>query len=154
MTHKTVITYGTFDMFHIGHLRLIKRLRDYGDRVIVGVSTDEFNKKKGKNSVIPYNQRAEIVQSIQGVDLVIAEDDWNQKRDDIINYNAHKLIMGDDWLGKFDELEDVCDVIYLSRTDGISSTEIKKVLGHLDIKLKEDINNLFLILESIKRELC
>lgn len=131
-TMTTVLTYGTFDLFHIGHLNLIDRLSDFGDRVVIAVSTDEFNTGKGKSSVVSYEDRARIVNSIKGVDLVIPETSWDQKVSDIKKYDVDVFAIGDDWTGKFDELRDFCDVIYLPRTDGISSTEIKQMLRVLD----------------------
>lgn len=128
---KTVITYGTFDLYHIGHVRMLKRLRELGDRLIVGVSTDEFNQLKGKKSFFSYEDRAEIVLSSQYVDFVFPEQNWEQKRGDIIKYNANIFGIGYDWFGKFDNLSDVCEVVYLQRTDGISTTYIKKSLHGL-----------------------
>ena len=128
----TVLTYGTFDLFHIGHLNLINRLTELGDRVIIAVSTDEFNAGKGKTSVVSYDDRARIVSSIKGVDLVIPETSWEQKASDITEYDVDVFAIGDDWAGKFDELKELCEVVYLSRTDGISSTEIKQMLRVLD----------------------
>jgi glycerol-3-phosphate cytidylyltransferase len=128
----TVLTYGTFDLFHIGHLNLINRLVDLGDRLVIAVSTDEFNAGKGKSSVVSYEDRAKIVSSIKGVDLVIPETSWDQKVSDIREYDVDIFAIGDDWAGKFDELKELCDVVYLSRTDGISSTEIKQMLRVLD----------------------
>lgn len=128
----TVLTYGTFDLFHIGHLRLIERLAAMGDRLIVGVSTDEFNAGKGKKSVVSYDDRAAIVQSIKGVDLVLPERSWEQKRADIVEHGVDIFVMGDDWTGKFDDLSDVCEVRYLPRTSGVSSTDIKEMLRTLD----------------------
>ena len=128
----TVLTYGTFDLFHIGHLRLIERLAAMGDRLIVGVSTDAFNAGKGQKSVVSYDDRAAIVQAIKGVDLVLPERAWEQKRADIIEHGVDVFVMGDDWTGKFDELSDVCEVRYLPRTSGVSSTDIKEMLRTLD----------------------
>lgn len=128
----TVLTYGTFDLFHIGHLRLIERLAAMGDRLIVGVSTDEFNAGKGKKSVVSYDDRAAIVGAIKGVDLVLPERAWEQKRADIVEHGVDIFVMGDDWTGKFDELSDVCEVRYLPRTSGVSSTDIKEMLRTLD----------------------
>ena len=128
----TVLTYGTFDLFHIGHLRLIERLAGLGDRLIVGVSTDEFNEGKGKTSVVSYEDRAAIVGAIKGVDLVIPERSWDQKRADIVEHEVDVFVMGDDWTGKFDDLSDVCEVRYLPRTSGVSSTSIKEMLRTLD----------------------
>lgn len=128
----TVLTYGTFDLFHIGHLRLIERLAAMGDRLVVGVSTDEFNAGKGKRSVVSYDDRAAIVGAIRGVDLVVPEQSWEQKRADILEHGVDVFVMGDDWAGKFDDLSDVCEVRYLPRTSGVSSTEIKEMLRTLD----------------------
>ena len=122
---KRVITYGTFDLFHIGHLRLLKRARELGDYLIVGVSTDEFNRLKGKKSIFPFEERKEIVESIKFVDKVIPEKNWEQKIEDIKKYNIDIFVMGDDWEGKFDFLKKYCEVIYLPRTENISSTLLK-----------------------------
>ncbi|MDX4048709.1 glycerol-3-phosphate cytidylyltransferase [Aliarcobacter skirrowii] len=126
---KIVLTYGTFDMFHIGHLNLLNRLKRLGDKLIVAVSTDEFNSIKGKKTLIPFEQRALIVQNIKCVDMVISEENWEQKIDDIKKYNVDIFAMGDDWKGKFDFLKDYCEVIYLPRTQNISTTELKKELN-------------------------
>ena len=124
----TVITYGTYDLFHIGHLKLLQRakaLAGKGGKLIVGVSTDRFNwEEKRKRSAIPYEQRAAIVAALKCVDLVIPEDDWDMRRD-ILKYNVDVFTMGGDWKGKFDHLGDVCKVIYLPRTEGVSSTALK-----------------------------
>lgn len=128
----TVLTYGTFDLFHIGHLNLINRLAELGDRLIIGVSTDEFNAGKGKTSVVSYEDRSRIISSIKGVDLVIPETSWEQKISDIAEHGVDIFAIGDDWRGKFDELQDQCEVVYLPRTDGISSTQIKQMLRVLD----------------------
>ncbi|MCK5906611.1 MAG: glycerol-3-phosphate cytidylyltransferase [Flavobacteriales bacterium] len=148
--NKTLITYGTFDLFHIGHVRLLKRIKERGDKLIVAVSTDEFNKSKGKKTIIPFNQRKEIVESIKYVDLVIPENDWNQKRDDIKTYNIDEFVMGSDWEGKFDELNDLCRVSYLPRTNDISSSALKNSLREISkistTKLKDAIDSLNQIL--------
>lgn len=125
---KTVITYGTFDLFHIGHLNLLERLKVLGDRLVVGVSTDEFNAIKGKKTVIPFKERARIVGALKVVDAVFPEERWEQKRDDIIREKATIFAMGDDWAGKFDEFSDVCQVVYIPRTEHISSTSLKDYL--------------------------
>lgn len=125
----TVITYGTFDLFHVGHVKLLQRLRELGDRLVVGVSTDEFNAAKGKTSVMPYSHRAEIVASIRYVSDVFPESEWDQKRADIKREQARIFAMGDDWVGKFDDLGDICEVVYLPRTRDISSTEIRQLLN-------------------------
>ncbi len=123
-----IITYGTFDLFHIGHLKLLQRLKALGDKLIVAVSSDEFNESKGKKTLIPYDQRALIVENIKCVDMVIKEDNWEQKVTDIKNLNADIFAMGNDWQGKFDFLKEHCDVVYLPRTEDISSTKLKKEL--------------------------
>jgi len=128
---KTIITYGTFDMFHIGHLRLFKRMRELGERVIVAVSTDEFNAQKGKRALIPYAERREILEALSCVDLVIEESSWEQQVTDIQRYGVDVFVMGDDWRGRFDELRVFCEVVYLERTEGISSSELKQALGRL-----------------------
>lgn len=153
MKYKSVLTYGTFDMFHIGHLNLINRIKELGSHVVIGVSTDEFNQEKGKKCVIPYAQRAAIVKAISGVDLVIPESGWDQKRKDIQKYDIDCFVMGHDWEGKFDNLRDICEVMYLPRTEGVSSTEIKEMLKGFSPTFKKDIDNMFSILESIKNEL-
>ena len=126
---KIVLTYGTFDMFHIGHLNLLNRLKRLGDKLIVAVSTDEFNSIKGKKTLIPFEQRALIVQNIKCVDMVISEENWEQKIDDIKKYNVDIFAIGDDWQGNFDFLKNHCEVIYLPRTQNISTTELKKELN-------------------------
>lgn len=128
--YNTIITYGTFDLFHIGHLNLLKRIKDMCNNLIVGVSTDDFNAIKEKKCIIPYEQRAAIVAGCKYVDKVIPETDWSQKSLDIQKYKVNALVMGSDWTGKFDELKAYCDVVYLSRTDGISTTQIKHVLNN------------------------
>lgn len=130
MAKKTVLTYGTFDLFHIGHLKLLQRLKELGDELIVGVSTDEFNAIKGKKTVIPYDQRALIVENIKCVDMVIPEENWEQKVDDIKRYNIDVFAMGNDWDEKFDFLKEYCDVIYLPRTQNISTTRLKQELNN------------------------
>lgn len=121
-----VLTYGTFDLFHYGHLRILQRARELGDYLIVGVSTDDFNEVKGKRCVYPWEHRARIVEAIRFVDEVIPERCWEQKRDDIMENGVDILVMGIDWQGRFDHLEDICRVVYLPRTPDISSTGIKK----------------------------
>jgi len=126
---KTIITYGTFDLFHFGHVRLFQRLKSLGDRLIVGVSTDEFNAQKGKAAFFNYQQRAEIVAACRYVDLVIPETNWQQKQHDIKSLKIDIFGMGNDWQGKFDSLSSQCQVIYLDRTGNISTTEIKSSLA-------------------------
>ncbi|MFK7874468.1 MAG: adenylyltransferase/cytidyltransferase family protein [Paracoccaceae bacterium] len=124
----TVLTYGTFDLFHVGHVRLLSRLADLADRVIVACSTDKFNAIKGKKTAIPFQDRVEILNACRYVDLVIPETNWAQKPVDIANYNVNLFAMGDDWAGKFDELRDLCDVLYLPRTENVSTTELKNLI--------------------------
>lgn len=119
----TIITYGTFDTFHYGHLELLRRSKALGDRLIVAVSTDDFNAIKGKESKFSFEKRVEWVQSIKYVDLVIPENSWEQKKKDILDYNVDTFVMGNDWKGKFDYLP--CKVVYVERTPEISSTVIK-----------------------------
>ena len=149
---KTIITYGTFDMFHIGHLKLLQRLKELGDELIVAVSTDEFNSIKGKKVLIPYEQRAEIINNIKCVDLVIPEKNWDQKIEDIKKYNVDVFAIGDDWIGEFDFLKEHCEVIYLTRTDDISTTKLKKSLTNFLSIPKEDILNAFEILDQLKKD--
>ncbi len=148
-----VITYGTFDMFHVGHLRLLKRLKELGDELIVGVSTDQFNKTKGKKTLISYEHRKEIVESIKYVDKVIEEKSWEQKIDDIKKYRIDIFAMGDDWKGKFDFLKEYCDVIYLERTSNVSSTKLKKSLSQFLTLDKNEIMQAFEVLEILKKDL-
>ena len=148
---KIVITYGTFDLFHIGHLKLLQRLSKLGDKLIVAVSTDEFNELKGKKTIIPFAQRAEIVENIKCVDMVIAENDWEQKIEDIKKYNVDIFSIGDDWKGKFDFLKEYCNVVYLDRTDGISSTQLKNTLKSFSVS-KDEILKAFEILEQLKKD--
>lgn len=125
---KKVITYGTFDLFHIGHLNLLKRAKECGDYLIVAVSSDAFNEIKGKKCIIPDYERMEIVKAIKYVDEVILENSWDQKISDVQKHNVDVFVMGDDWKGKFDFLKDYCEVVYLPRTEGISTTQIKNDL--------------------------
>ena len=124
---KRVITYGTFDLLHYGHINLLKRAKEYGDYLIVALSTDEFNQnEKGKSSYFPYEQRKALLESIRYVDLVIPEECWEQKRSDIKEYHIDTFVMGKDWEGRFDFLAETgCEVVYLDRTPEISTTKIK-----------------------------
>ncbi|MFT5066460.1 MAG: glycerol-3-phosphate cytidylyltransferase [Reinekea sp.] len=122
---RKVITYGTFDTIHFGHISLLQRAKKLGTHLTVGLSTDEFNKEKGKQSYFSYDQRKEFLEAIRYVDLVIPERDWRQKANDIAEHNIDILTMGDDWRGKFDSLGTVCTIHYLDRTPEISSTLIK-----------------------------
>ncbi|MES1040473.1 MULTISPECIES: glycerol-3-phosphate cytidylyltransferase [Peribacillus] len=122
---KKVITYGTFDLLHWGHINLLKRAKDLGDYLIVAISTDEFNALKDKKAYHSFENRKMILESIRYVDEVIPEDNWEQKREDIVREGVDIFVMGDDWKGKFDELSEVCEVVYLPRTIGISTSQIK-----------------------------
>jgi len=149
---KTILTYGTFDMFHIGHLKLPQRLAELGDELIVAVSTDEFNQVKNKTVLIPYDQRAEIVANISCVDRVIPENDWEQKVKDIKKYDVDVFAMGNDWEGKFDFLKEHCEVVYLERTKDISTTQLKKSLTNFLSIPKEDILNAFKVIETLRKD--
>lgn len=123
---RTVITYGTFDLLHIGHINLLKRARSLGDRLIVAISTDEFNLiEKDKTCANSYEDRKAILESLRFVDQVIPEVNWEQKNSDVITHNVDVFVIGDDWEGHFDFLKDKCEVVYLPRTANISTTEIK-----------------------------
>lgn len=127
---KRVLTYGTFDLLHYGHIRLLKRAKALGDYLIVALSTDEFNALKGKKSYHPYKERKEMLEAIRYVDLVIPEENWEQKINDVREYKADIVVMGSDWANsdKFEYLKDYCEVVYLDRTEGVSTTKIKKDL--------------------------
>ena len=128
---KRVLTYGTYDLLHYGHIRLLKRAKELGDYLIVAISTEEFNAIKGKKAYHNYETRKEMLEAIRYVDLVIPENTWDQKRDDVVNYHVDIVVMGSDWVGheKFENLRDLCEVVYLDRTEGISTTKIKKELN-------------------------
>ncbi|MFV9644278.1 MAG: adenylyltransferase/cytidyltransferase family protein [Desulfobacterales bacterium] len=122
---QTIITFGTFDVFHLGHLRILQRASELGDQLIVGISTDALNfSKKGRYPVYSQEERMEIVASIRYVDEVFYEESLEQKGDYLKKYQADILLMGDDWQGKFDHFRDICEVIYLPRTPSISTTEV------------------------------
>ncbi|MBR0139219.1 MAG: glycerol-3-phosphate cytidylyltransferase [Firmicutes bacterium] len=127
---KRVITYGTFDLLHYGHINLLRRAKELGDYLIVGLSTDEFNsREKGKKSYFSYEERKALLEAIRYVDLVIPEESWEQKRSDIRDYRADVFVIGDDWEGKFDFLkEEGAEVVYLPRTPEISTSQIKEDL--------------------------
>ncbi|MDQ0298919.1 glycerol-3-phosphate cytidylyltransferase [Salibacterium salarium] len=125
---KKVITYGTFDLLHWGHINLLKRAKELGDYLIVAISTDEFNEIKNKKAYYPYEQRKMILEAVRYVDEVIPENEWEQKAKDIVNYKVDLLVMGDDWKGKFDSLAQYCEIVYLPRTANISTTKIKNEL--------------------------
>lgn len=130
---RTVLTYGTFDLFHPGHVQLLKRARELGSRLVVGLSTDEFNARKGKKSVMCFEDRKAVLEACRYVDEVIAENDWLQKVPDAIRLNADVFTMGDDWVGKFDFMSEHCTVIYLSRTPDISTTQIKQRMNSMQV---------------------
>jgi len=136
---KRAITYGTFDMFHIGHLKLIERIKLECDHLTVAVSTDEFNTVKGKKTVIPFADRAAIVGSLRLVDQVIPENNWEQKVTDIEKNKIDLFVIGSDWSGKFDFLKSQCQVLYLERTPGVSSTQLKNSLGVQMTELKSSL---------------
>lgn len=137
---KTVITYGTFDLLHYGHIELLRRAKELADggKLIAAVSTNEFNAIKGKKSHMPYAKRKELVEAIRYVDEVIPEENWEQKSSDVKKHGVDIFVMGDDWAGKFDELKQFCEVVYLARTPTISSTELRKLVARLE-QLENDI---------------
>ncbi len=125
VTARTVITFGTFDVFHVGHVRVLNRAAELGDRLVVGVSSDSLNfAKKDRYPVFTQDERVEIVRNIKVVDAVFVEESLELKRDYVLKYRAEVLVMGDDWAGKFDALSDICEVVYLSRTPSVSTTAI------------------------------
>ncbi|MBQ1345339.1 MAG: glycerol-3-phosphate cytidylyltransferase [Kiritimatiellae bacterium] len=126
---RKVITYGTFDLLHYGHINLLRRARELGDYLIVALSTDAFNwNEKHKKCCFPYDERKLMLEAIRYVDQVVPEESWEQKRTDVLKYGADVFVIGDDWKGKFDFLRDVCEVVYLPRTPEISTTQIKQSL--------------------------
>jgi glycerol-3-phosphate cytidylyltransferase len=129
MSLKTVITFGTFDVFHSGHVNILRRSREMGDRLVVGISSDQLNfSKKGRNPVYPLRSRMNILHAIKYIDQVFVEESLDLKREYIIEHQADILVMGDDWTGKFDQFTDICEVKYLARTPSISTTEIIEVI--------------------------
>jgi len=131
---RKVITYGTFDLLHYGHINLLKRAREQGEYLIVALSTSEFNEKKGKKSYFAYEERKKLVESIRYVDLVIPEIEWDQKIQDVEEFGVAVFVMGDDWKGRFDFLKAYCEVVYLERTPEISTTKIKQELGLREVR--------------------
>ncbi len=131
MALKRVLTYGTFDLLHIGHVKLLQRAAALGDYLVVALSTDEFNAGKGKKSFYDYETRKEMLEAIRYVDLVIPEENWEQKIDDVREYHIDTVVMGGDWAGsdRFEYLKEECEVVYLDRTPGISTTQVKAGLG-------------------------
>lgn len=125
---KKVITYGTFDLFHVGHLNILKRAKEYGDYLVVAVSSDAFNAIKGKKAYYSDQDRKSILEAIRYVDEVILEENWDQKIKDVQEHDIDVFVMGSDWEGKFDFLKEYCEVVYLPRTDGISTSKIKEDL--------------------------
>ena len=124
---KTIITFGTFDLFHVGHLRILMRARALGDRLVVGVSTDDLNfSKKGHKPIFNQADRREIVASLKAVDETFFEESLEKKGDYIKTWKANILVMGDDWKGRFDQFKTLCEVVYLPRTQGISTTQVKE----------------------------
>ena len=147
----TVITYGTFDLFHVGHVRLLQRLRTLGDRLVVGCSTDEFNSTKGKKTAMPYEQRQEVLLACRYVDEVFPEKNWEQKSEDIMRFSADIFAMGDDWAGHFDDLETICRVVYLPRTEGVSSTDLKNlIVAQFQEKLVSIINEVGIVEKRLR----
>ena len=126
---KKVITYGTYDLLHVGHVNLLRRARELGDYLIVVLSTDEFNAIKHKTAYHSYEDRKTILEAIKYVDEVLPEYNWEQKISDVQDNDVDIFVMGDDWKGEFDFLKDYCEVVYLPRTEGISTTKIKTDLG-------------------------
>lgn len=122
---KKVLTYGTYDLLHRGHINLLRRAKEMGDHLTVGLSTDRFNALKNKKSYYPYEERKLLLESIKYVDVVIPEITWEQKKEDITKYDIDILVMGDDWIDKFDDLKNLCDVVYLQRTASISTSMVK-----------------------------
>ena len=135
---RRVLTYGTFDLLHYGHIEILRRAKALGDYLVVGLSTDEFNALKGKVAYHSYETRKKMLEAIRYVDLVIPENSWEQKLDDVKTYHVDTVVMGSDWAGsdKFDYLKDYCQVVYLDRTPGVSTTMIKN-----DLQLKEAVRD-------------
>lgn len=131
---KRVLTYGTYDLLHYGHIRLLKRARALGDYLVVAISTDAFNAGKGKKAYHDYRTRKEMLEAVRYVDLVIPEESWDQKIDDVNLYRIDVVVMGADWEGsdRFEYLRDYCELVYLPRTEGVSSSMIKDELGLKD----------------------
>ena len=134
---KRILTYGTFDLLHYGHIRILKRAKELGDYLVVALSTDEFNATKGKKAYHSYETRKKMLEAIRYVDLVIPENSWEQKIQDIKDYKIDDCVMGDDWAGsdKFDYLKEYCEVKFLERTPGVSTTQIKN-----DLQLQETVD--------------
>lgn len=146
---RVVLTYGTFDLLHVGHLNLLERLKALGDYLVVGVSTDEFNAQKGKQTIIPFQDRLRLVQSIRCVDMAIPENAWDQKVRDIHEYGVAVFGMGGDWIGRFDDLKAYCEVVYLPRTEGVSSSQLKQLLRVLDKTHIDEMRQALGVISSI-----
>ena len=134
---KRILTYGTFDLLHYGHIRILKRAKELGDYLVVALSTDEFNAIKGKTAYHNYETRKKMLEAIRYVDLVIPENNWEQKVQDIKDYKIDVVVMGSDWADsdKFDYLKEYCDVVFLERTPGVSTTQIKS-----DLQLQDAVD--------------
>ena len=136
---KKVITYGTFDMLHYGHENLLRRARELGDYLVVVMSSDEFNwKEKQKKCYFTYEERKIVLEAIKYVDEIIPENNWDQKISDVVDNDIDIFVMGDDWEGKFDFLKDYCEVVYLPRTEGVSTTQIKDDLNKKNMNEKKE----------------
>ena len=146
---KRILTYGTYDLLHYGHIRLLQRAKALGDYLIVALSTDEFNESKGKKAYHNYETRKKMLEAIRYVDLVIPEENWEQKIADIEKYDVDMVVMGSDWSGsdKFNYLTEYCELVYLERTEGISTTKIKR-----DLNLQRPVNGVDQIPESRNKE--
>lgn len=142
---KRVLTYGTFDLLHYGHVNILKRAKELGDYLVVALSTDEFNEIKGKKAYHSYETRKKMLEAIRYVDLVIPENTWEQKISDVKDYHIDVVVMGSDWAGsdRFDYLKEYCEVVYLERTPGVSTTQIKT-----DLQLQEVISGVDQIPET------
>jgi glycerol-3-phosphate cytidylyltransferase len=134
---KRVLTYGTYDLLHYGHMELLRRAKELGDTLFVGLSTDSFNREKNKVSHFNYEQRKQMLNGVKYVDFIFEENDWAQKADDIVKYEIDIVVMGSDWSGEFDYLNELCEVIYLPRTTGVSSSKIKEILEIDEIDEKD-----------------
>ncbi len=144
---KKIITYWTFDLIHKGHINILKRAKELWDHLTVAISSDEFNKLKDKKSFYSFEERKYILEAIKYVDEIIPENNWEQKKEDIKKYNIDIFVMGDDWKGKFDELKELCEVVYLPRTPNISTTSLKEIFKSVT---KKQIDTIKKVLESIE----